>query len=1069
MVKKINFIKDIEINLVKNDLLWTKAYSDSIIKIIKDSETPFTIGLFWSWWTWKSSIVKTIEEEFNNKKSTDNISVFKYDAWKYSNDSFRRTFLLELKNKFNLNTTEIFDSFYIDKHEEIFHKNELDSKKAFLGLLYLLPLVLLLVWFIPHAWTDIRIIITIISVISTIVFYFLKDVYVQYKISITKPKFFAPEQFEEAFVSIIWAITWKNNNIIKKWFTPKSKKIKKVVIVIDNIDRCHKKQSFELLLSIKNFLESKNVIFLLPIDEAETKKHISNDWIDWNEFLRKIFNTTITVKTFSENDLYSYAKTLNKNNKLWLDEEVLSIVTQEFSKNPRKIIQFLNVLQTEILLINKQQENWNFNKKTDIITNNLPFLVKILLIREEWSDLYLEIKNNPYILNDISEDILLWNDNVLVNKLKLNREQHNFFARLNHINSKENLELFFYNKDSFPDVPDWLYKLIISQDWKSIKELHIKKWTISFDNLLTFINEKFNTDVWKRKLLKTSWINIISLLFKISNDSEYSEDFKNIYYKSSKKFWEIKSTLNNKKVKELIPNFNPKDLVNFIYNNIDNNKILLKQVISNIKSEWNWEQYNLMKVFINIFKNEYNTLKEIKDIFSNTIISDTAIYYEFDELLKDTQILKSLINQNLITNFISQLEMNPKEKSTENKVKILLDYNNQIWISDINILIKKFVDNLNWNNDLEIMHFWLNSINNLMLFARKNKKVDLFNKSELMTALRNKYSFLFPNISAYYQDENYKKCLTIFLSLSKDYYILKKAKSSLNETIDWLNNFYNNNLLPDIYLLINDYYIEIINYFEVFTCSFNQIIINRMSSVSKIEEKEKIWELLNLMIAKTSDEKWLMDTQINSIVSHYISIRNDENKNTIDKWLNDITKSKLANNSFETIMRSLNFDKKLEFIWVINSISKTFLSEILKSLIDIANNTDNLEKILSTTINSKINTNTIKLIFKNRLLELNRDENQIFFDEYINFIKVNRTHLLYNTMTNTIIDKIKPLLNPKNKDDIIFALNTLKILDITDKNKKQYIKTLLNDINSEYIETNEEKELLKEIQYKVKK
>src|SRR5699024_3844796 len=103
-------------------------------------------------------------------------------------------------------------------------------------------------------------------------------------------------------------------------------------------------------------------------------------------------------KNVSEGDLFDFAKKLNDSYNLGYQIEIISIVAQQFSKNPRKIIQFLNVLQTEILLSEMQE-------KTDLIpkgslTDNLAFISKKLIIREEWPELYNEFKNNSHLLEN---------------------------------------------------------------------------------------------------------------------------------------------------------------------------------------------------------------------------------------------------------------------------------------------------------------------------------------------------------------------------------------------------------------------------------------------------------------------------------------------------------------------------------------------------------------------------------------------------------------------------------------------------------------------------------------------
>ena len=143
----INYIKDKEINLDKNDLLGAKPYVDALHKIIETSDTPFTIGLFGGWGVGKSSIIRTIQEKFKEDKKSDT-TVFIYDAWKYANDSFRRTFLYELKEHFKLDVKDKFKYFYEDINEDVEHKLAI-NKYSLLWWLMFSPLVLLFIWALP--------------------------------------------------------------------------------------------------------------------------------------------------------------------------------------------------------------------------------------------------------------------------------------------------------------------------------------------------------------------------------------------------------------------------------------------------------------------------------------------------------------------------------------------------------------------------------------------------------------------------------------------------------------------------------------------------------------------------------------------------------------------------------------------------------------------------------------------------------------------------------------------------------------------------------------------------------
>jgi len=230
---KLNFIEDKVINLESNDLLGAKPYIESLQKIITSSDTPFTIGLFGGWGVGKSSIIRTLEEYFNDGGKSK-ITIFTYDAWKYSKDSFRRTFIYELKKYYNLDTTDNYNSFYEDKHEDI--KTKIGISKHWWFYIIVFILSIFLINLVPQVegkefeWTTFVISLFISGLIT-----FISKSFVQYKISVTRPKTFAPEQFEEIFNETIAEITKKGSRT-KKWIKgllrKNKREIEKLVIVL---------------------------------------------------------------------------------------------------------------------------------------------------------------------------------------------------------------------------------------------------------------------------------------------------------------------------------------------------------------------------------------------------------------------------------------------------------------------------------------------------------------------------------------------------------------------------------------------------------------------------------------------------------------------------------------------------------------------------------------------------------------------------------------------------------------------------------------------------------------------
>ncbi len=163
---EINFIPDKVLKLTsENDLLGTKPYSETIFEIVKNSNGKKNIGLFGSWGSGKSTILSTFEDLIENYNSTTDaknklvnkdhrIAYFEFDAWKYSRDDFRRSFLIEISKRFNVKYEEKLqkllynETSYEDPEQTKFKLNKLSLPDwvlfllvAFAFIFYFLPIM----------------------------------------------------------------------------------------------------------------------------------------------------------------------------------------------------------------------------------------------------------------------------------------------------------------------------------------------------------------------------------------------------------------------------------------------------------------------------------------------------------------------------------------------------------------------------------------------------------------------------------------------------------------------------------------------------------------------------------------------------------------------------------------------------------------------------------------------------------------------------------------------------------------------------------------------------------------
>ena len=402
------FIPDKEIILSKDtDLLNTSIYANNLVGLIKSAPKGqvFNIGLFGSWGSGKSSIIATAKKQLISSKDLK-VKFITYDAWKYANDSFRRMFLFEVQKELGFKRTSLMEKFYQNSNQDVDVKNQISPLKVFL---FVAAIVIgVIVVGLSDIEIEAKISIYSLFALFSVLLGILTGCFNQLKVAISKPFMFAPEQFEQCFQEMMEEAL--QPNIIQRAFqfitrNPDCISHKKIVIVIDNIDRCNSEQSYNLLTDIKTFLcdERFNIVFVIPVDDEALRKHLLNKSHNNNtdecardkeEFLRKFFNVTLRIKPHQPTEMYEFAQKLNTKYSLGFNSATINIASKEYAKNPRRVIQLFNNLSAELA---------NYD---DAFASKYETLIcKILIIREEYNDFYQELLKDYTLLSktDISD------------------------------------------------------------------------------------------------------------------------------------------------------------------------------------------------------------------------------------------------------------------------------------------------------------------------------------------------------------------------------------------------------------------------------------------------------------------------------------------------------------------------------------------------------------------------------------------------------------------------------------------------------------------------------------------
>ena len=209
---------------------------------------------------------------------------------------------------------------------------------------------------------------------------------------------FAPEQFEECFDEIIQeSLKGNQASLIPKWISKfTSPMYDKLIIVIDNLDRCTAQQAQDMLTTIKSFLgKHPKVVFIIPLAVNSLKHHLvksscgEENETEANEYLRKFFNVSLWIKPFQNDEMYDFTKHLNDEYQLGLSKASISNISREYATNPRRIILLLNNLIVEFSLYDKE-----------FVNANEAAICVLAIIREEFSSFFDRLVVNPCLLFD---------------------------------------------------------------------------------------------------------------------------------------------------------------------------------------------------------------------------------------------------------------------------------------------------------------------------------------------------------------------------------------------------------------------------------------------------------------------------------------------------------------------------------------------------------------------------------------------------------------------------------------------------------------------------------------------
>ena len=415
--------------------------AETLFEAIKShdlEEGSFTIGLFGEWGSGKTFIVHKLKELIK-KEHNPNITFLYIDVWKYSGQPLLRSILFGLDKQFqelahenqkylifkdgykNHRGKSLQDLLYCD---EVFESESKLTSKEFQKALkelfskYRLPfcvlgiilLVFIIFQFFPPTlqekwWFKIsnpifKGIASFVGFIGVTAIFLgilkkpLKDLgelvfFRNIVKNFTEKANFSPEQFEEIFRDMLSKI-----------------KNEKYVIVFDNIDRCEPKVAYEILSTIKTYMDIERCFYIIPCDDEAIKKYLSNSTSNSDnfsrqfaeEFIDKIFQTYIRIPNLKEIERDKYIeeqlKKIDFGGKLKGEDidvikEILYYAYR--GETPRNIKRFINDYSSYFRLALKAYPE---------LLEDIPLFTVMIAIKQKWYQFEKILIEHPTFFED---------------------------------------------------------------------------------------------------------------------------------------------------------------------------------------------------------------------------------------------------------------------------------------------------------------------------------------------------------------------------------------------------------------------------------------------------------------------------------------------------------------------------------------------------------------------------------------------------------------------------------------------------------------------------------------------
>lgn len=378
----------------ERDALDFTPYVETLADIIQTGNTPLTIGVFGTWGSGKTSLMKMVKS-----KLPDEFTIAWFDAWKYDKEeTLWRAFLLNVlfavekksgeTEELKTLKTMLYRGLELEKTGGVtIDLAKLGAKVAEgaiqIGLSFIPPLATLadMAKELQKSGKG-----SIEGGFESAIQRERTKIYVEQVRSL--------EQFQEKFATLI-----------KSYISPN-----RLVVFVDDLDRCLPEKAIQVLEAIKLFLDVQNCVFVLGIDQDVIARGIEMKYKDVKDrqgadgrphftiegikYLEKIIQLPFQIPPVIQDDMGKFVEGLSGE---WAHEDCHKVFAEGLGDNPRNIKRTVNTF----LMLSKLAER----RKEKLKESVKPIrLAKVVAIQAAHPDLFnLLLKDEPRYLRELEE------------------------------------------------------------------------------------------------------------------------------------------------------------------------------------------------------------------------------------------------------------------------------------------------------------------------------------------------------------------------------------------------------------------------------------------------------------------------------------------------------------------------------------------------------------------------------------------------------------------------------------------------------------------------------------------